>query len=77
MVLTSVCVRARRYVLRLLGWARKYGLRVELDLHTIPGSQNGTCMGVSPLSLSSFILSISSVPSPCPLFRPSPSSLPP
>lgn len=22
-------------------WARKYGLRVELDLHTVPGSQNG------------------------------------
>ncbi|OSC98799.1 glycoside hydrolase family 5 protein [Trametes coccinea BRFM310] len=30
-----------KYVLRLLGWARKYGLRVNLDLHTIPGSQNG------------------------------------
>lgn len=24
-----------------LEWARKYGLRVELDLHTVPGSQNG------------------------------------
>ncbi|KAI8978178.1 glycoside hydrolase [Trametes punicea] len=30
-----------KYILRLLGWARKYGLRVNLDLHTIPGSQNG------------------------------------
>lgn len=30
-----------RYILRILGWARKYGLRVNLDLHTIPGSQNG------------------------------------
>ncbi|PFH50439.1 glycoside hydrolase family 5 protein [Amanita thiersii Skay4041] len=30
-----------KYILRLLGWARKYGLRVKLDLHTIPGSQNG------------------------------------
>ncbi|KAF8176767.1 glycoside hydrolase family 5 protein [Pholiota molesta] len=29
------------YLLRLLGWARKYGLRVYLDLHTVPGSQNG------------------------------------
>ncbi|KAF8878964.1 glycoside hydrolase superfamily [Infundibulicybe gibba] len=29
-----------KYILRLLGWARKYGLRVKLDLHTIPGSQN-------------------------------------
>ncbi|EJF57265.1 glycoside hydrolase [Dichomitus squalens LYAD-421 SS1] len=30
-----------KYILRLLGWARKYGIRVNLDLHTIPGSQNG------------------------------------
>jgi glucan 1,3-beta-glucosidase len=22
-------------------WARKYGLRINLDLHTLPGSQNG------------------------------------
>ncbi|KAF7798806.1 hypothetical protein EIP86_010031 [Pleurotus ostreatoroseus] len=29
------------YILRVLGWARKYGLRVNLDLHTVPGSQNG------------------------------------
>ncbi|CAK5275468.1 unnamed protein product [Mycena citricolor] len=29
------------YFLRLLGWARKYGIRVFLDLHTVPGSQNG------------------------------------
>ncbi|KAF7977045.1 hypothetical protein HWV62_4814 [Athelia sp. TMB] len=29
-----------KYIIRLLGWARKYGLRVNLDLHTIPGSQN-------------------------------------
>ncbi|GBE80896.1 Probable glucan 1,3-beta-glucosidase [Sparassis crispa] len=29
------------YFLRVVGWARKYGLRVNLDLHTIPGSQNG------------------------------------
>lgn len=29
------------YILRVLQWARKYGLRVNLDLHTIPGSQNG------------------------------------
>ncbi|KAJ7245974.1 glycoside hydrolase superfamily [Mycena rebaudengoi] len=26
---------------RLLGWARKYGIRVNLDLHTAPGLQNG------------------------------------
>ncbi|KAI0743458.1 glycoside hydrolase [Daedaleopsis nitida] len=36
--LAKVCWK---YVLRVLGWARKYGLRVLLDLHTIPGSQNG------------------------------------
>lgn len=30
-----------KYILRFLGWARKYGLRVAFDLHTIPGSQNG------------------------------------
>lgn len=30
-----------KYFLRFLGWARKYGLRVCLDLHAVPGSQNG------------------------------------
>ena len=35
---TGVCWK---YVLRVLQWARKYGLRVNLDLHTAPGSQNG------------------------------------
>ncbi|KAJ7232221.1 glycoside hydrolase superfamily [Mycena haematopus] len=29
------------YFVRVLGWARKYGLRVCLDLHAVPGSQNG------------------------------------
>ncbi|KIM55421.1 glycoside hydrolase family 5 protein [Scleroderma citrinum Foug A] len=29
------------YILRVFQWARKYGLRINLDLHTIPGSQNG------------------------------------
>ena len=29
------------YVLLALQWARKYGLRVLLELHTAPGSQNG------------------------------------
>ena len=33
-------MNSSRYFLRLLGWARKYGLRVCLDLHTVPGSQN-------------------------------------
>lgn len=30
-----------RYLLRSIEWARKYGLRINLDLHGIPGSQNG------------------------------------
>ncbi|TFK50792.1 glycoside hydrolase family 5 protein [Heliocybe sulcata] len=32
---------AWKYILRMFSWARKYGLRVNLDLHTVPGSQNG------------------------------------
>ena len=30
-----------RYLLRGIEWARKYGLRVNLDPHAVPGSQNG------------------------------------
>ncbi|QRW00897.1 Cellulase (glycosyl hydrolase family 5 protein) [Ceratobasidium sp. AG-Ba] len=30
-----------KYFLKAIGWARKYGLRIKLDLHAIPGSQNG------------------------------------
>ncbi|PPR07127.1 hypothetical protein CVT24_010477 [Panaeolus cyanescens] len=30
-----------KYIVQALQWCRKYGLRVKLDLHTIPGSQNG------------------------------------
>lgn len=30
-----------RYLLRGIEWARKYGLRIKLDLHGAPGSQNG------------------------------------
>ncbi|KAH7101447.1 glycoside hydrolase family 5 protein [Auriculariales sp. MPI-PUGE-AT-0066] len=29
------------YALKAFEWARKYGLRINLDLHTHPGSQNG------------------------------------
>ncbi|KAG8874497.1 hypothetical protein FRB97_005864 [Tulasnella sp. 331] len=29
------------YALKAFAWARKYGIRVNLDLHTMPGSQNG------------------------------------
>ncbi|KAI4278051.1 MAG: hypothetical protein LQ337_001322 [Flavoplaca oasis] len=30
-----------RYLLRAIEYCRKYGLRVNLDLHALPGSQNG------------------------------------
>ncbi|KAH8923946.1 glycoside hydrolase family 5 protein [Atractiella rhizophila] len=30
-----------KYVLKVLEWCRKYGIRVNLDLHAVPGSQNG------------------------------------
>jgi glucan 1,3-beta-glucosidase len=33
--------KAWPYIVQALKWCRKYGLRVNLDLHTIPGSQNG------------------------------------
>lgn len=29
------------YFLKAIKWARKYGLRINLDLHNVPGSQNG------------------------------------
>ncbi|KAL0947438.1 hypothetical protein HGRIS_013547 [Hohenbuehelia grisea] len=29
------------YFLKAIKWARKYGIRINLDLHAIPGSQNG------------------------------------
>ncbi|KAJ7837018.1 glycoside hydrolase family 5 protein [Mycena olivaceomarginata] len=30
-----------QYFLKAIQWARKYGLRINLDLHALPGSQNG------------------------------------
>lgn len=30
-----------RYLLRAIEWCRKYGLRVKLDLHSVPGGANG------------------------------------
>lgn len=30
-----------KYIVQALGWCRKYGLRVNLDLHAAAGSQNG------------------------------------
>lgn len=32
--------RTRRYFLKAVKWARKYGLRINLDLHSLPGGQN-------------------------------------
>ncbi|KAK4704592.1 glucan 1,3-beta-glucosidase, partial [Phenoliferia sp. Uapishka_3] len=29
------------YLLKAIEWARKYGIRINLDLHAVPGSQNG------------------------------------
>lgn len=30
-----------KYALKAFDWARKYGIRILLDLHATPGSQNG------------------------------------
>lgn len=30
-----------KYFLKAIQWARKYGIRINLDLHVAPGSQNG------------------------------------
>ena len=30
-----------RYILRVISWCRKYGIRIKFDLRSIPGSQNG------------------------------------
>lgn len=30
-----------RYLIRAIEWARKYGLRVNIDLHSVPGNANG------------------------------------
>ncbi|KAI0306488.1 glycoside hydrolase superfamily [Multifurca ochricompacta] len=30
-----------QYFLKAIGWARKYGIRINLDFHALPGSQNG------------------------------------
>ncbi|CAE6534547.1 unnamed protein product [Rhizoctonia solani] len=32
---------AWKYFLKAIEWARKYGIRINLDLHTAPGSHNG------------------------------------
>ncbi|KAJ7212469.1 glycoside hydrolase superfamily [Mycena haematopus] len=35
-----------QYIVRLFGWARKYGLRINLDLHTAPGRQINFLNGI-------------------------------
>ncbi|KAI0322258.1 glycoside hydrolase [Amylostereum chailletii] len=30
-----------QYFLKAINWARKYGIRINLDFHSVPGSQNG------------------------------------
>lgn len=55
---TSLCElqlihRCCRYFVRFLGWARKYGMRVCLDLHAVPGSQNGQSNDLAPLLVQS------------------------
>lgn len=37
----AVLTLSYRYFLKAIKWARKYGLRINLDLHALPGSQNG------------------------------------
>lgn len=43
--LPAFCPSSRRlssrYFLKAIEWARKYGLRINLDFHCLPGSQNG------------------------------------
>jgi glucan 1,3-beta-glucosidase len=36
-----LCFLPFSYFLKAIQWARKYGLRINLDLHALPGSQNG------------------------------------
>jgi aryl-phospho-beta-D-glucosidase BglC (GH1 family) len=33
------CEVSWKYFFRAIVWARKYGLRINLDLHAVPGSQ--------------------------------------
>ena len=39
--ITNFALGATSYFLKAIQWARKYGLRINLDLHALPGSQNG------------------------------------
>ena len=46
---------AWKYFLKAVQWARKYGIRIKLDLHTMPGSQNG-CVYSCSIALQGFLL---------------------
>ena len=35
------CGQNLSYFNKAIGWSRKYGLRILLDFHGLPGSQNG------------------------------------
>ena len=41
LLLRAALNTTRSYFLKAVQWARKYGLRINLDLHALPGSQNG------------------------------------
>ncbi|KAH7014154.1 glycoside hydrolase superfamily [Microdochium trichocladiopsis] len=53
-----------RYLLRALEWCRKYGLRVKLDLHALPGSQNGWNHSGHSINVFNWILGTDSQPGP-------------
>jgi glucan 1,3-beta-glucosidase len=40
-LLIPISPSRRRYFLKAIQWARKYGIRINLDFHALPGSQNG------------------------------------
>ena len=40
-LLIPISPSQRRYFLKAIQWARKYGIRINLDFHALPGSQNG------------------------------------
>lgn len=44
------------YLLKAIGWAGKHGLKVIIDLHGVPGSQNGYDWGPSLLDLTDILI---------------------
>lgn len=53
-----------RYLLRALEWCRKYGLRVKLDLHALPGSQNGWNHSGRSMNVFNWIMGTDAQPGP-------------